>query len=124
MTTWKEITIRALILISLYIISANFSPNNWFLALVFNAVLVIAYVLILKKMRDAKRAGEFLSASFAAMNYNILSERPLTLKEQYENFEFNFEPSFRINGIYLNNLRYKNKMKRHFIVRNEKEHEF
>jgi hypothetical protein len=124
MTTWKEIIIQVLLLISFYIISTNFIPDNLLFAFVFNAILVLAYVLILKKMKDAKRASEIFSTCFAEMNYTILSERPLTFKEQYANFEFNFGPSIRINGIYLNNLKYKNKMKRLFIVRNEKEHDF
>jgi hypothetical protein len=127
MTTWKDIFIRLILFVGLYIL-ANFLFNisfigvNIFLSLPIVIILIITYCLIIKNLKDKKRLEEFLKADFAAINYTILLERPLTFKEQYENFEANFGPF--INGVSIDVLRYKNQMKRHFVVRNEKEHDF
>jgi len=127
MTTWKDIFIRLILFIGLYVVAhfllnISFIGNNIFLLLPTVITLMIAYSLIIKKLKDKKRSEEFLKADFAAINYTILSERPLTFKEQYENYEANFGPF--LNGVSVDVLRYKNQMKRHFVVRNEKEHDF
>ncbi len=85
-------------------------------------ILGIFYLIIYKKLRNRKRISEYIKPGLAAMNYTILSERPLTLKEQYENYELDFGPF--INGVSINVLMYKSQMKRHFVVKNEKDHDF
>jgi len=77
----------------------------------------VAYTWLKRK----KRVSEFLQQSFASENYTILAERPLTFSESFENLPIEV-------GIYSNipigALRYKSRLKRHFIVRNEKNHDF
>ena len=74
-------------------------------------------------MKDDVRSDEFIRNELAAMNYSIISERPLTIKEQWESYELDFGYNY-LSGINTNSIRYKNKMLRHFEVKNEKEHTF
>jgi len=127
MTTNKDILIRFLLLVALYELVYNidqisFLQINIVLPILIVLIAVISYFFTLKSLKDKKRVSELIKQDLVEMNYTILSERPLTLKEQYENFEFDFGPF--INGMSVNVLRYKSEIKRHFVVRNEKDHDF
>ncbi len=103
-----------------YLISSFLVENGyWF----FVFIPIAFYFMIHKKNQDKIRVGDFLKKDFTTMNYTISSERPLTFKEKFENFELG-GPFIAVNGIPINAIRYKNQMKRHFVVRNEKNHDF
>jgi hypothetical protein len=87
--------------------------------------LVSSYFLFRREFESSKKTSELLVKNFAEMNYAILSERPLTFKEKYEsNDAFQLSLGSYIGGVHIDKFRYKNKIKRHFIVRNEKNHDF
>jgi hypothetical protein len=124
MTTWKDLFIRFLLFIGVAIVSLIFIASNNFAVMVPVALLMIfSYQLILKKLKDKKRISSLIKNDLAAMNYTIISERPLTIKEQYENYEWDLGFNY-LEGISTSSWLYKAKMLRHFVVRNEKEHEF
>ena len=128
MTTYKDIFIKLLLFILFYKLTyytgeIAFLQNNALIQILLVVIIFSIYLVVLKKLNDRKRVSEYLKQSLTdAKNYIIISERPLTLKEQYQNFEFEFGAT--INGISLDFLRFKSRMKRHFVVRNEKEHDF
>jgi len=127
MTTWRDIFIRFLLFAALYELLVNlyrisFLRSNILLNSLVSIILVASYLLIIKNLKDKKRVSELIKQDLAALNYTILSERPLTLREQYENFDM--KVSIFFNGMSLDPLRYKNRMKRFFVVRNEKVHDF
>jgi hypothetical protein len=127
MVTNKEKFIYALAFLGLYFIliyigDLSFIQDRFLLIIPFAIAAVALYLVFHKKSKDQKRAGDYIKQDLAAMNYTILEERPLTIREQYENFEFDFGPF--INGISVERLRYKNKMMRHFVVRNENGYDF
>ncbi len=127
MITWKDIFLRALLAIGACIILSvifgiSFVQSNvliWFLIII---TIGAFYTITRKKVKDKSRISDLIKPDLAALNYTILSERPLTIKEEYENYELDFGPF--VNGLSINRFRYKNQMKRLFVVRNEKGHDF
>lgn len=81
-------------------------------------ILFIVVIYFYKKLKDKKRVGEFLKKDLTDLGYEIIAERPPTFKDRYENYEIKFGPY--INGIPLDNFRYKAQFKRHFFVKTEK----
>ena len=127
MTTWKDVFINILIFggwyLSILLIGrAGLINNDFVLAVVAVFSCWVIYFTIYKKLQNRRRTGIFLEKDFAALNYRIVYERPLTFKEQYENFEFDFGPF--IDGILIRRLRCKSGIKRHFVVRNENDYDF
>ncbi len=127
MTTYKDLFIYVLLWLGLfelthYILELNIFGDNTLLSIPVVLTFIAVYIFFYKKLKNKKRVSLLLEKDFAAMNYTILAERPLSFKEQYENFEFDFGPT--INGFSINGIRYKNRMKRHFTVRNENGYDF
>lgn len=78
---------------------------------------------ILFSLKNDKTVIEILKNDFARQNYTIITERPLTLKETYENYELNFGFNY-LSGTTTNSLLYRSKMVRYIVVKNEKDHYF
>jgi hypothetical protein len=77
------------------------------------------YILLFLVKKPDNILIEYIKPDLIAMNYTILSDRPLTAREKYENFEF--EPDMFRSTILKE---YIWQIKRLFIVRNEKGHDF
>lgn len=127
MTSYKDLLFRLLLLMGAYFLTSYLTDNNflsantpWTLPVFF--IPFVLYLVIRKRLRGKIVTSDALEHEFNSLNYQVLLERPLTLKEQYENFEFEF--GLFINGISLGRLQYKARMQRYFKVRNEKDHDF
>ena len=127
MITWKDILINLLLFLSLFLvisglIDSKIVQGNMLLGLPCIIIPAAFYYFVHERIKGRKRVGELLRQSFTSENYVILAERPLTFRERLENVEFDFGPF--INGVSINTIKYKSRMKRHFLVRNEKGHDF
>jgi hypothetical protein len=127
MTTWKDIFSNLLMfavvyILSMLLVSIKFINDNFFTSFPLLITPLVVYCIIYIKLKNKKRSGSYLKHDFALMNYTIISERPLTIKEQHENFEFEFGPF--INGVSVNVFLYKTRMKTHFVIKNENGYDF
>jgi hypothetical protein len=82
----------------------------------------VFFYIIKKGVKDSEPLTDKLAAALAKENYTIISERPMTLWEDYQyhdpqNGGFIYRRSF-------DRLQYKSIKLRHFVVKNEKEHYF
>jgi len=128
MTTLVDLYKRFLLFIPTVIIcfilfNIDFFPYGIPLGFISAMIPFIAYFIILQKFKDKKQATRFLKSDLARLNYTILSERPLTGRELYENFESAIGYSY-LNDSNTNGWLYKNKMLRRFVVKNEKDQYF
>jgi len=93
----------------------------WSLLLLIAQIALSFSILI--KIRNNKTVIEILKPDFASQNYTIISERPLTFKESYNNYELDFGLNY-LSGTTTNSLLYRSKMVRYVVVKNEKDHYF
>lgn len=128
MTTYRDLFIRFLLFIAcwssgLFLMGLDGIQKT--IPLSFPAIIlpIFGYFILLKILKDKKRSGTLLENDLANLGYSIISERPLTIKEQYENYEMDFGFNY-LEGINTNSLLYKAKMLRHFLVKNENNYEF
>ena len=127
MTTFHDLLVR----FSLFVVAAIVGLTvvlsgligNIFLGFIVGWLIIAAYLFVLKTFKDTKRISVALKEELAKLNYTILEERPLTIREQYENYELDLGFNY-LDGISTNSWLYKAKMLRHLKVVNEKDHYF